>query len=62
MLIRWSFSFFTRGRGGRVIEEFGEEAGRVAGMGADRKQLARELYRAFSAGDRDFFEEHLADD
>ena len=28
-------------------------------MGADRKELARELYEAFSAGDRDFFERHL---
>ena len=37
-------------------------AGRVAGMGADRKELARELYAAFSAGDRQFFEEHLAED
>jgi NADH dehydrogenase len=26
VLIRWSFSFFTRGRGGRVIEEFEEES------------------------------------
>src|SRR5512133_3243706 len=26
----------------------------------DRKQITRELYRAFSAGDRDFCEEHLA--
>ena len=26
----------------------------------DRKQITRELYRAFSAGDRDFFEKHLA--
>jgi NADH:ubiquinone reductase (H+-translocating) len=26
VLIRWSFSFFTRGRGGRVIEDFGEAA------------------------------------
>ena len=26
VLIRWSFSFFTRGRGSRVIEEFGEPA------------------------------------
>ena len=26
VLIRWSFSFFTRGRGGRVIEEFEEPA------------------------------------
>ncbi len=25
VLIRWSFSFFTRGRGGRVIEEFGQD-------------------------------------
>jgi NADH:ubiquinone reductase (H+-translocating) len=25
VLIRWSFSFFSRGRGGRVIEEFGED-------------------------------------
>jgi ketosteroid isomerase-like protein len=30
--------------------------------GSDRKQLARQLYEAFSAGDRDFFERHLADD
>ena len=29
---------------------------------ADRKQLARQLYESFSAGDRAFFEEHLADD
>ena len=29
---------------------------------ADRKQLAHQLYEAFSAGDRAFFEEHLADD
>jgi ketosteroid isomerase-like protein len=29
---------------------------------ADRKQLARRLYESFSAGDRDFFEEYLADD
>ncbi|HEY6654024.1 MAG TPA: nuclear transport factor 2 family protein [Solirubrobacterales bacterium] len=29
-------------------------------MGADRKELARELYEAFSTGDRDFFERHLA--
>ena len=26
----------------------------------DRKQITRELYRAFSAGSRDFFEKHLA--
>jgi NADH dehydrogenase len=25
VIIRWAFSFFTRGRGGRVIEDFGEE-------------------------------------
>ena len=25
VLIRWSFSFFSRGRGGRVIENFGQE-------------------------------------
>lgn len=31
-------------------------------MGADRKELARDLYAAFSAGDRQFFEEHLAED
>ena len=30
--------------------------------GVDRKALARQLYEAFSAGDRAFFEEHLADD
>jgi len=30
--------------------------------GSDRKQVARRLYDAFSAGDRQFFEEHLADD
>jgi ketosteroid isomerase-like protein len=29
---------------------------------ADRLQLARELYLAFAAGDRSFFEEHLSDD
>ena len=29
---------------------------------AGHKRLARRLYEAFSAGDRDFFEEHLADD
>jgi ketosteroid isomerase-like protein len=28
---------------------------------ADRKQLARRLYEAFSAGDREFFDQHLAD-
>ncbi|HKH41740.1 MAG TPA: nuclear transport factor 2 family protein [Solirubrobacterales bacterium] len=31
-------------------------------MGADRTELARELYAAFSAGDREFFEKHLAED
>ena len=30
--------------------------------GADRKQLARESYLAFAAGDRSFFEQHLSDD
>lgn len=29
---------------------------------ADRKQIARQAYEAFAAGDRDFYEEHLADD
>ena len=29
---------------------------------ADRKQLVRQLYESFSAGDRDFFERNLADD
>jgi ketosteroid isomerase-like protein len=29
---------------------------------ADRKQLPRQLYESFSAGDRAFFEEHLPDD
>jgi len=29
VLIRWSFSFFTRGRGGRVIEEFEEDEERA---------------------------------
>lgn len=27
-----------------------------------RVQIAKEFYRAFAAGDRDFIEEHLADD
>jgi ketosteroid isomerase-like protein len=31
-------------------------------MAADRRQLARRFYEAFSAGDRDFYEEHLAED
>jgi ketosteroid isomerase-like protein len=30
--------------------------------GPDRKQIARESYRAFAAGNRRFFEEHLTDD
>jgi ketosteroid isomerase-like protein len=29
---------------------------------ADRKQLARQSYAAFAAGNRAFFEEHLSDD
>jgi ketosteroid isomerase-like protein len=29
---------------------------------ADRKQLARQAYASFAAGDRDFYEEHLAED
>jgi ketosteroid isomerase-like protein len=29
---------------------------------ADRKQIARQAYEAFSAGDRDFYERLLADD
>jgi NADH:ubiquinone reductase (H+-translocating) len=36
VLIRWSFSFFTRGRGGRVIEEF-EEADERASMAVGRR-------------------------
>jgi ketosteroid isomerase-like protein len=31
-------------------------------VAVDRRQLAQEAYRAFAAGDRDFYEEHLADD
>ena len=31
-------------------------------MGADRKQIARDAYAAFAAGDRGFFERHLSDD
>jgi ketosteroid isomerase-like protein len=31
-------------------------------MAEDRRQIARQLYASFSAGDRDFFERHLADD
>jgi hypothetical protein len=30
--------------------------------GSDRKQLARQAYEAFAAGERAFYEEHLADD
>jgi ketosteroid isomerase-like protein len=30
--------------------------------GGDRKQIARDLYDAFAAGDRGFYEEHLAED
>jgi NADH dehydrogenase len=41
VLIRWSFSFFTRGRGGRVIEEFGEEGIGSPAWGADRKEQVR---------------------
>jgi ketosteroid isomerase-like protein len=29
---------------------------------SDRKELARQAYEAFAAGDRAFYEEHLADD
>jgi NADH:ubiquinone reductase (H+-translocating) len=36
VLIRWSFSFFTRGRGGRVIEQF-EEAEERATMAVGRR-------------------------
>src|SRR5262245_21552781 len=36
VLIRWSFSFFTRGRGGRVIEEF-EEADDRATISVGRR-------------------------
>jgi ketosteroid isomerase-like protein len=31
-------------------------------MPADRKQIARDSYAAFAAGDRSFFEERLSDD
>jgi ketosteroid isomerase-like protein len=31
-------------------------------VASDRKQLARQAYEAFAAGDRDFYEQHLADD
>jgi ketosteroid isomerase-like protein len=30
--------------------------------GGNRKQIAQASYEAFAGGDRDFFEEHLADD
>lgn len=29
-------------------------------MAGDREEIARALYDAFAAGDREFFEEHLA--
>lgn len=31
-------------------------------MGVDRTQIAREIYEAFAAGDRDVIERHFADD
>jgi ketosteroid isomerase-like protein len=31
-------------------------------MPTDRRQIARESYLAFAAGDRDFFEKHLSSD
>ena len=31
-------------------------------MAIDRSRLAQDAYRAFAAGDRDFYEEHLAED
>jgi ketosteroid isomerase-like protein len=31
-------------------------------MAVDRKQLAKDAYRAFAAGDREFYEERLSDD
>jgi ketosteroid isomerase-like protein len=31
-------------------------------MPTDRKQLVRDAYAAFAAGDRDFYERHLSDD
>jgi NADH:quinone reductase (non-electrogenic) len=37
VLIRWSFSFFTRGRGGRVIEEF-EEVEKDSPLAVGRRQ------------------------
>ena len=61
-MIRWAFSFLTRGRGGRVIEDFGQERVGSPAWEPTGRELARELYAAFSAGDRQFFEEHLAED
>jgi NADH:quinone reductase (non-electrogenic) len=41
VIIRWAFSFFTRGRGGRVIEEFEEPAVGSSGWQAtERRSLA----------------------
>jgi ketosteroid isomerase-like protein len=31
-------------------------------MAGNREQIARALYDAFAAGDREFFEEHLAEE
>ncbi len=31
-------------------------------MAADRKQIVRDAYAAFAAGDRAFYEQHLSDD
>jgi hypothetical protein len=42
---------------------FGPGSPGIAGpVAEDRKQLARAYYEAFAAGDREFYEEHLADD
>ena len=41
VLIRWAFSFFSRGRGGRVIEEFGQERVGSPAWGADREEHVR---------------------
>jgi ketosteroid isomerase-like protein len=35
---------------------------KTADMPSDRKQIARDSYAAFAAGDRSFFEERLSDD
>ena len=35
---------------------------RLGPMAADRKQIVRDSYAAFAAGDRSFFEERLSDD